>query len=107
MKTINCSIGDWVIYRKQKRSSSPGPRAESMHPDQSGEEYTYIVEKYWIVEEINPDGELILITRRGKRHTIPPDDPRLRKPGPIEKWFLAGRFREVEKAMQSSSARDS
>lgn len=101
MKAPNISVGDWVIYRKQKRSSSPGPRAESMHPDQSGEEYTYIVEKYWIVADINAEKELILITRRGKLHTIPPDDPRLRKPGIIERWLLKGRFREVEKAFES------
>ncbi|MBD3671966.1 MAG: hypothetical protein HUJ26_00445 [Planctomycetaceae bacterium] len=99
-----CSVGDWVIYRKQKRSTSPGPRAEAMHPDQHGEEYTYIVEKYWIVEDINPEGKLILITRRGKRHLISQDDPRLRKPGLIERWLLAGRFRDVEKACSQNRA---
>ncbi len=102
MKVLKCSVGDWIIYRKQKRSPSPGPRAKSIHADQSGEEYTYIVEKYWIVQEIGPDGTLTLITRQGKQHVIPPDDPRLRKPGPIERWLVASRFREVEKARQAA-----
>jgi hypothetical protein len=100
MKVIKCDVGDWVIYRKQKHSESPGPRAELMHPHQSGEEYTYIVEKYWVVESVNSDGELTLVTRKGKRHVIRPDDPRLRKPGLIQRWLLAERFREVEKALE-------
>lgn len=95
------AVGDWVVYRKQKRSTSPGPRAESTYADANGDEYTYIVEKYWVVEEILESGELQLITRRGKRHVVSPDDPRLRKPGLLQKWSLAQRFREVEKALQT------
>ncbi|MDB4786695.1 hypothetical protein OAK91_00270 [Planctomycetaceae bacterium] len=96
-------MGDWVIYRKQKRSSSPGPRAKSLHAAQSGEDYAYIVEKYWIVHEIGSDGILTLITRQGKQHIISRNDPRLRKPRLIERWFVANRFREVEKTRQTAS----
>ena len=95
------SVGDWVIYRKQKRSASPGPRAQSTFADAHGDEYTYIVEKYWIVESVLESGELQLVTRRGKRHVVRPNDPRLRKPGLIERWALGSRYREVEKALQT------
>lgn len=104
MNVHKWSIGDWAIYRKQKRSTSPGPRAESMHPDEHGEEYTYIVEKYWVVEEILESGELQLITRRGKRHVVSPDDPRLLKPGIFKRWALGSRFREVEKTLQAEAS---
>jgi len=103
MNKIKWTVGDWVIYRKQKRSESPGPRAESLYPDPHGEKYSYIVEKYWVVEEVRPNGELQLVTRRGKRHVVPVDDIRLRRPGLLEKWALAIRFREVEQVLRNEN----
>ena len=92
----NWKVGDWAIYRKQKRSESPGPRAENVHPDEHGEKYTYVVEKYWVVEQINEDGTLQLLTRRGKRHTVDVTDSRLRRPNWWERFVLSNRFRLVE-----------
>ncbi|TWT55409.1 hypothetical protein KOR42_27950 [Thalassoglobus neptunius] len=92
-------VGDWVIYRKQKRSTSPGPRAEAIHPDEHGEKYTYLVEKYWVVEDIVDGEQLKLVTKRGKRHEVPVTDPRLREPKWWEKWILAKRFKEVEEVI--------
>jgi hypothetical protein len=31
------------------------------------------------VEQVRDDGTLVLLTRRGKRHEVAPDDPRLRR----------------------------
>ena len=90
--------GDWVIYRKQKRSASPGPRAQQTSPSPKGETYTYLVDKYWIVEEVLDDGTLRLRTRRGKEHIVQADDPRLRKPRWLEGWLLHVRFRSVEES---------
>jgi hypothetical protein len=90
------SPGDRAIYRKQKRSTSPGPRAEEIHAAPAGETYTYVVEKYWIVEEVLESGDLRLRTRRGKQHVVRPDDPRLRRPKWWERFLLASRFRAVE-----------
>lgn len=101
MKKGTWRVGDWVIYRKQKRSESPGPRAEEIHPDEHGERYSYLVDKYWLIENIKQSGELQLITKTGKRHVISPDDYRLRSPNWWERWRFASRFQEVEKTLET------
>jgi hypothetical protein len=50
------------------------------------------VDKLWVVEEVRPDGQLVLRTRRGKRHVLRPDAPGLRSPSPWEQWVFRGRF---------------
>lgn len=96
--------GDWVIVRKQKVSTSPGPRARQTAPASKGDTYAYLVEKYWVVEQVFEDGKLGLRTRRGKRHVMRPDDPQLRKARWWERWLLASRFRAVEaSAVQTDS----
>ena len=95
MTASKLSTGDWVIYRKQKISNSPGPRAKEVRASSGGETYQYMVDKFWVVEEVQDDG-LKLRTRRGKRNTISLDDPRLRIPSWWERLLYAGRFREVE-----------
>jgi len=104
MSQSRWTVGEWVIYRKQKKSESPGPRAEAIHPHVAGEEYTYLVDKYWIIEEIEPVGDLKLITRTGKRHLVTANDPRLRRLRWWERWTLAHRFRAVELAFDSPHA---
>ncbi len=94
--------GDWVIYRKQKTSSSPGPRAQNSQPAPKGDTYTYVVEKYWIVANVLDDGRLQLCTRRGKQHIIEPDDPKLRKASWWQRWLLGSRFRAVESSVESA-----
>lgn len=96
MESNEWSPGDWVVYRKQKRSAAPGPRAEKVYPAQAGDMYSYVVEKYWIVSEVLPDGTMRLRTRRGKEHVVPVDDPRLRRLRWWERLRLAGRFQAVE-----------
>ena len=93
--------GDWVIYRKQKTSVSPGPRAQQMNPSPKGETYNYFVEKHWIVDEVLDDGMLRLRTRRGKQHIVRADDPHLRKARWWETWMLGGRFRSVEATVRA------
>lgn len=88
--------GDWVIVRKQKVSTSPGPRARQTSPASKGDTYAYLVEKYWVVEQVFDDGRIGLRTRRGKRHIMSPTDPRLRKARWWERWLLRRRFRAVE-----------
>ena len=93
--------GDWVIYRKQKTSVSPGLRAKNMSPAPKGDTYIYIVEKYWIVDEVLGNGEVGLRTRRGKHHIVATDDPRLRRANWLERILLGSRFRAVEEAARS------
>lgn len=82
---------DWVVYTREKYSLSPGPRAKNIEPSPHGEMYSYQVDKYWIVRSVE-GGELILETRRGKRHALPWNDSRLRKASVWERWFFSNRF---------------
>lgn len=82
---------DWVIYRHQKYSLSPGKRAKRISPSRHGEMYSYQVDKYWIVRHVK-DGLLVLETRRGKQHTLPITDSRIRKANLWERLFFASRF---------------
>ena len=85
------SPNDWVVYTRKKHSISPGKRANHIRPSPHGEMYTYEVDKYWIVREVK-DGLLVVETRRGKQHTLPITDSRVRKASLWERLFLAGRF---------------
>lgn len=89
-------IGDWVIYRMQKVSTRPGPRAQDVYPAPRGEDYKYLVDKFWIVEEVLGEDRLRLRTRRGKTHVVKLQDPSLRRPRLWERWLYANRFRAVE-----------
>jgi hypothetical protein len=84
--------GDPVIYRKFKYSASPGPRASEIAPDARGESYAYHVDKFWIVAEQPDDSSVVVLTRRGKRHRVPLNDPNLRRPSWWERWCYAARF---------------
>ncbi|MCA9057064.1 MAG: hypothetical protein KDA85_01135 [Planctomycetaceae bacterium] len=85
-------IGDWVVYRKTKFSNHPGPRAHNLYAARNGDQYTYTVDKFWVVAAINEDGMLLLQTRRGKQHTVRPNDPLLRHPTWLERWRYRTRF---------------
>lgn len=81
-----------VVFRMLKHSTKPGPRAKDIQPAPNGETYAYHVEKYWRVEEVLADGQLVLVTRTGKRHTVSRDDERLRPARFWERFVLKNRF---------------
>jgi len=82
---------DWVVYTREKHSLSPGPRAKNIAPSPHGELYSYEVDKYWIVLEVNGD-EVVLKTRQGKSHVVSSNDHRLRKAKWWERLFLSNKF---------------
>lgn len=84
--------GQWVIYRKSKRSTSPGPRAASVQANPKGEKYSYVVDKFWVVRRTLADGTIELQTPGGKRHEVALDDPNLRKPSWLERLIWRDRF---------------
>ena len=88
--TYRFRVGDPAIFIVSKFSTDPGPRAKHIYAAPSGDTYSYEVEKYWTVAEIRPDGQLRLITRRGKFHEISARDHRLR-PAP---WWKKGLLRK-------------
>ena len=91
--------GDWVVYRKQKRSTSPGPRAKKVAAAKRGETYSYFVDKFWIAKEVLEDKQVLLVTRTGKQHTVPLDDENLRLAHWWERWIYRQRFTETEKLL--------
>lgn len=89
--------GDWVVYRKQKHSTSPGPRAKGVAAAPQGETYAYTVDKYWVVKSQSDNSQVLLITRTGKQHEVALSDPNLRPAKWWERWLFADRFQETEK----------
>ena len=85
-----------MIYRKQKSSVSPGPRASDVHAAGKGNTYRYVVEKYWVVEEVLDDNRLKICTRRGKRHWVSADDLSLRKARWWERLLYRSRVEAID-----------
>ena len=93
----NFMPGDWVVYRKSKIGSQPGPYAQQVHPSSKGEQYSYVVEKYWIVDQVLASGQLLVRSRRGKAHLIDSDDPGLRHAGFLRRWMHRDRYMIIER----------
>lgn len=89
-------IGDPVIYMMTKQSSHPTLRATNVNPSPHGDQYHYIVEKFWVVKDIDSEGNLIAQTRRGKTHRISPDDPNLKRANWWHRWVHRDRFPELD-----------
>lgn len=87
-------VGDHIVYCKCKASPHPGPRANDIRPAQHGEDYSYVVAKYWVVSAVLDDC-IEVMTRTGKLHYLKPDDPNLRKANLIEELFSRGRFPQM------------
>jgi hypothetical protein len=86
------SVGDHVVYHKPKSSVHPGPRAEDIHPAEHGDDYSYLVDKYWTVSAIIDDETIEVTTRRGKRHQLRVDDPNLEKAGGLKHVLSKSKF---------------
>lgn len=93
--------GDFVVYKKTKHSRQPGPRAENIRPERRGDDYTYQVDKYWVVSDVQPDGSVVLKTRQGKENVRDARDPMLRPARWWERMLLAGRFQNRRMTMTS------
>lgn len=85
-------IGDSIIYHKPKSSVSPGPRARQVYALEHGENYHYVVDKYWKVTSVNADGTIEVVTRTGKKHLLPVNDPNITKAHPLKQLLYRKRF---------------
>lgn len=103
MVSQNFQVGDWVVYRRTKFSKFPGKRAHDVAPQPMGENYSYVVDKLWVVADVDDDGHLILVTRRGKRHSVAPDDGNLRPANWWEKVRFRRRFSEAAHTRESET----
>lgn len=95
---LRVEVGDAVVYRKQKVSALPGPRAYAVHPAGQGDTYCYFVDKFWTVENVLRDGRIVVTTRTNKRHYLRRDDPHLRKAGLIVRLRYRNRFPHLSEA---------
>lgn len=95
MSNVKYRKGDWVVYTKQKSSTSPGKRAQEVSPATKGDGYSYVVDKFWVVQEIIDDKALLLRTPGGKENTVSVEDPMLRKANIWEKLVHSRRFRSA------------
>ena len=82
--------GDLVIYTVSKQGLHPGPGARDIQPVPNGEDYTYVVDKYWMVQGFSDSGRIIIVTRRGKTREGTAGAPLLRK----ATWWQRLRYRE-------------
>jgi hypothetical protein len=97
-------VGDPAIFIVSKFSKDPGPRAKQIFPAPSGDFYSYQVEKYWTVAAVHPNGQLRLMTRRGKYHDVQATDPRLQPARWWKKWLLRKRFPSLKASSNLSNA---
>lgn len=96
--------GDWAIYRKSKRSTHPGERACEIKANVKGETYAYVVDKFWVVDDVLEDGTIVLKTARGKRHHIAPDDRNLVRPNLWTRLRWTERFLAITDQEQTATA---
>ena len=92
MQTHTYQRGDLVIYTVTKQSAHPGPRAREIHPSELGEDYSYLVDKFWMVAELPSADKIIIVTRRGKTRQVSVRDPMLRKANWWQRFRHRNRF---------------
>ena len=85
-------VGDNIVYHKPKSSFHPGPRAKQVYPLEHGEEYHYVVDKFWKVAQVNDDGTLDVVTRTGKKHRLNASDPNITKARMLQQFLYRKRF---------------
>ncbi|MDA7979372.1 MAG: hypothetical protein MPJ50_11470 [Pirellulales bacterium] len=88
--------GDRLIFRQSKISPHPTTRAKNVRPSSKGDNYSYVVDKFWIVAGTLPGGEIIVQTRRGKRHVLSVDNPNLRRANWLERILFRHRFPQLD-----------
>jgi hypothetical protein len=90
--------GDYVVYRKKKVSVHPGPHAKRVYPAPNGDTYSYDVDKFWTVVAVQPNNEIVVCTRRGKRLIVNAADPALRRARWLERLLFRRRFPVLQPA---------
>jgi hypothetical protein len=94
--------GDWVVYRLSKHGRSPGQRAQQVSATRKGESYNYVVDKFWVVEEVKPEGQLVVRTPGGKCRTVDSADPNLHRARWWHRFQWGSRFRTAEKQLHEN-----
>ena len=88
--------GDRVVYRRMKHKTHPSRRARGIHPALNGDDYSYYVEKFWVVLDVLENDRVLLRTPRGRQHIVSVDDPKLRYANWIERIRYRANFLRSE-----------
>ena len=96
--------GDWVVYRRLKYTNHPGRRAHDIYASENGDAYDYFVDKFWVVDDVLADGNLLLRTRRGKTHVVGNQDLNLRHATLWDRIRNRRRFIELQATRPASDA---
>jgi len=96
---IQFRVGDKIVYHKPKSSYCPGPRAKQVFPLEHGEDYHYVVDKFWKIVQVNNDRTLDVITRKGKRHRLEASDPNITKARLLQYILYRKRFLELNEVL--------
>lgn len=99
--------GDQVTYKMTKQSDHPTLRAVNVSPSEKGDDYAYVVEKYWVVRELTDHGTVIVQTRRGKTREIPVEDPRLKRASWWDKLIYRQKFPSLEQISADNNLQES
>jgi len=91
-------VGDRLIYRMQKSSTRPSPRAYNVYPASEGDTYSYFIDKFWTVKSVRRDGGFLVVTRTGKQRYLSPDDPNFQRAGLLKRLRYAKRFPQLLEA---------
>jgi hypothetical protein len=70
----------------------------AVYPSPHGEDYSYVVDKYWIVTRELDDRMIEVRTRRGKVHRVRRDDPHLRKAHWLDRLIHGSLFPELSRS---------
>jgi hypothetical protein len=92
MAQRNFRPGDRVVFFRTRHKSHPGRRARGVRPSAHGDDYSYYVEKFWVVADVLDDGRLLLQTPRGKQHEVDVDDPNLQHASWLDRLLHRQRF---------------
>ena len=85
-------------FTKPNTAKSPVLAPGKSRPTPHGDDYAYVVDKYWLVKECREDGTVVLVTRRGKEHLVKADSPNLRHANWWERFVHKNRFPELDPA---------
>lgn len=78
-------VGDKVVFKKTRNRMHPGRKAHDIYPSAHGDYYTYLVDKYRKVQAVTPDGQVVLVSPKGKTQVMDAGSPCLKKAGWIDR----------------------
>ena len=96
MSKTQLQTGDLVIYRQRKFGRQPALHARNIAPSPNGDDYSFTVEKYWVVSEVRDDGTLVAMSRTGKLRVLAQNDPLLTRATWMQRLLYRSRFPGVD-----------